>query len=53
METIDISEEELMAPGTYGFTVIDGGALIHALPGTTVQGKSFSEYFTKVFCPRI
>ena len=53
METIDISDEELMAPGTNGFTVIDGGALIDALPGTTVQGKSFSEYFTKIFCPRI
>lgn len=44
---------EMVAPDVYGVIVIDGGALIHTLPGTSVQGKSFDEYFTKVFCPRI
>lgn len=47
------SDAELVAPDDYGVIVIDGGALIHSLPGTTVQGKTFAEYFTKVFCPRI
>uniref|UniRef100_UPI00358F24FE uncharacterized protein n=1 Tax=Myxine glutinosa TaxID=7769 RepID=UPI00358F24FE len=47
------ADEELVAPDDYGVIVIDGGALIHSLPGTTVQGKTFDEYFTKVFCPRI
>ena len=47
------ADEELVAPDDYGVIVIDGGALIHSLPGTTVQGKTFDECFTKVFCPRI
>ncbi|KAM9391787.1 complement C5 [Pholidichthys leucotaenia] len=47
------ADAELVAPDDYGVIVIDGGALIHSLPGTTVQGKTFAEYFTKVFCPRI
>ena len=46
-------DEELVAPDVYGVIVIDAGALIHSLPGTPVQGKTFAEYFTKVFCPRI
>jgi len=46
-------DEELLAPDVYDFIVIDGGALIHALPGTTVQGKTFDSYFDKVFCPRV
>ncbi len=52
--TTDLSvDEELVAPDVFGVVVIDGGALIHALPGTTMQGKSFDEYFSKVFFPRI
>ena len=47
------ADAELVAPHDYGVIVIDGGALIHSLPGTTVQGKTFAEYFTKIFCPRI
>lgn len=47
------ADVELVAPDDYGVIVIDGGALIHSLPGTIVQGKTFAEYFTKVFCPRI
>lgn len=45
--------EEIVAPDLYDFIVIDGGALIHSLPGTTVQGKTFESYFDKVFCPRV
>ncbi len=47
------ADAELVAPDDYGVIVIDGGALIHSLPGTIVQGKTFAEYFTKVFCPKI
>ncbi len=47
------ADAELVAPDDYGVVVIDGGALIHSLPGTIVRGKTFAEYFTKVFCPRI
>lgn len=45
--------EEKVAPDRYDFIVIDGGALIHSLPGTTVQGKTFESYFDRVFCPRV
>ena len=45
--------EELVAPEVYYFIIIDGGVLIHSLPGTTVQGKTFDSYFDKVFCPRV
>ncbi len=45
------ADAELFAPDDYRVIVIDGGALIHSLPGTIVQGNA--EYFTKVFCPRI
>ncbi|CAL8254510.1 unnamed protein product [Boreogadus saida] len=40
--------EETVAPDLYDFIVIVGGALIHSLPGTTVQGKTFESYFDKV-----
>ena len=33
--------------------VIDGGVLIHSLPSTTVEGKTFDSYFDKVSCPRV
>ena len=46
-------DEELVAPDVYDFIIIDGGVLIHSLPGATVQGKTFDSYFDKVFCPRI
>lgn len=46
-------DEELVAPDVYDFIIIDGGVLIHSLPGTTVQGKTFDSYFDKVFCPRV
>ena len=39
--------EEIVAPDLYDFIVIDGGALIHSLPGTTVQGKTFDSYFDR------
>ena len=45
--------EELVAPDAYDLIVIDGGALIHSLPGTAVYGKTFDAYFEKVFCPRL
>ena len=47
------ADVELAAPDDYEVIIIDGGALIHSLPGTTVHGKTFAEYFTKVFYPRI
>ena len=57
METIPTynvtEDEDLMAPDTFNFIVNDGGALMHGLPGTSVQGKSFDEYFLRVFYPRI
>ena len=37
----------------YDFITIDGGMLVHSLPGTSVHGKSFDDYFSNVFCPRI
>eukprot|EP00745_Piridium_sociabile_P034704 TRINITY_DN5991_c0_g1_i13.p1 TRINITY_DN5991_c0_g1~~TRINITY_DN5991_c0_g1_i13.p1 ORF type:complete len:843 (-),score=177.10 TRINITY_DN5991_c0_g1_i13:511-3039(-) len=46
-------DDELVAPDVYDFIVIDGGVLIHSLPGTAVQGKTFDAYFDKVFCPRV
>jgi len=46
-------DEDLFAPGFYDFVIIDGRVLIHSLPGTTVQGKTFDSYFDKVFCPRV
>ena len=46
-------DEDLFAPGFYDIIIIDGGVLIHPLPGTTVQGKTFYSYFDKVFCPRV
>ena len=47
------ADEELTAPDVYDFVVIDGGLLIHSLPGPNVQGKTFDSYFDKVFCPRV
>ena len=46
-------DEELVGPDVYDFIVIDGGVLIHSLPGTTVQCMNFDSYFDKVFCPRV
>ena len=46
-------DEELVAPDVYDFIIIDGRVLIHSLPGTIVQGKTFDSYFDKVFCPRV
>ena len=34
----------LFAPDFYNFIIIDSGVLIHSLPGTTVQGKTFDSY---------
>ena len=45
--------KELVTPDSYDFIIIDGGALIHSLPGTTVQSNNIDSYFDKVFCPRI
>lgn len=33
--------------------LVDNGALINSLSGTIVQGKTFADYFSEVFCPRI
>ena len=49
----DFDDEELVAPGVYDFIFIDGGALIHSLPGTSASGKTFDYYFDKVICPRV
>ena len=46
-------DEDLFAPGVYDFIIIDGGVLIHSLPGTIAQGETFDSYFDKVFCPRV
>ena len=46
-------DEELVGPNVYDFIVIDGGVLIHSLPGTTVQCMNFDSYFDKVFYPRV
>ncbi|KAG1675008.1 Glucose-6-phosphate exchanger SLC37A2 [Nymphon striatum] len=46
-------DDELVAPDNYQFVIVDGGALIHTLPETTVHRKSVNEYFIKVFYPRI
>lgn len=45
-------DEELVAPDVYGVIVIDGGALIHSLPGTSFKRMMY-DYFNKVFLPRI
>ena len=34
----------------YNFIIIDGGVLIHSLPGTTVECKTFDSYFDNVLC---
>ena len=41
-------DEELIAPDVYEFIIIDGGSLIHSLPCSAVQGKSFDGYFNKI-----
>ena len=41
------ADEKLVSPDDYGVIVIDNGALINSLPGTTVQGKTFEEYYKK------
>ena len=46
-------DEELPAPDVYNFIIIDGGVLIHSLPGTTVQGNTSDSCFDKLFCPRV
>ena len=46
-------DEELVAPDVCDFIIIDGGGLIHSLPGTNVIGMTFDSYFYKVFCPRV
>ena len=46
-------DEELVAPDAYDFIVIDGGTLVHSLPGTAVHSKIFDAYFEKAFCPRV
>ena len=46
-------DEELVAPDAYDFIVNDGGVLIHSLPGTNVEGKTFDSYCDKVFYPRV
>jgi len=46
-------EKELAAPDILDFIVIDGGVLIHSVPGSNVQGWSFDSYFYKFFCPRV
>ena len=53
METSAAGDEDVTAPDMYDFITIDGGMLIHSLPGTSVHGKSFDDYFSNVFCPRI
>ena len=45
--------EEPLAPDVYDFIFIDGGLLVHSLPGTAAQGKAFDLYFDKVFCTRV
>ena len=50
---INSVDEGALAPDVYDFIFIDGGALIHSLPGTSVEGKTFDSYFEKVFCPRV
>ena len=35
------NKEELIAPETCDFVILDGGVLIHTLPGTAVQGKTY------------
>ena len=45
------ADEKLVTPDSYDFIIIDGGVLIHSLPGgTTVQGKTFDSDFDSVFC---
>ena len=46
-------DEDVFAPDFNDLIIIDGGVLIHSLPGTTVQGKAFNSYFDKVFYPRV
>ena len=40
METSTAGDEDVTAPDMYDFITIDGGMLIHSLPGTSVHGKS-------------
>ena len=46
-------DEELVAPDVLDFIVIDGGVLIHSVPGPNIQGTTFDSYFNKCFCPRV
>jgi len=46
-------DEELVAQNVYDFIVSAGGALIHSLLSTSVQGMKFDSYFDMVFCPRL
>ncbi len=46
------ADAELVAPDDYGGIVIDSGALIHSLPGTTVQGKNICWIVYQSFLPK-
>src|SRR6218665_3286863 len=45
-------KEEPAVPDFLDLIIIYGGALIHSVPGTNVQGWSSGLYFYKFFCPR-
>ena len=46
-------DEKLVEPDIYNFIAIDDEALIHSVPGKTVQGKTFDSNVVNIFLPRV
>ena len=46
-------QENQLATIVYDFITIDGGVLIHPLPGTTGKGNNFGSCFDKAFSQRV
>ena len=47
------AEIGIVPPDAFQAIIIDGGALIHSLPGKQIQGNSVDDYFAKIFLSRI
>ena len=46
-------DHQCESPRSYDFVVLDGGNLIHSLSVGSMKGRSFGDFFSKVFLPRI
>ena len=49
----DSSGFEPIAPKVYDFIVLDGGALIHSITGSSQKGTNFDAFYERVFFPRV